>query len=174
MSPPAIAPRSGATLLESKVERTLQKVGIGWEALAGDPEVVIRDTMKALLPQDFQDVFARERESWRQSFRRVEEKVASFDPSLQPAVTNAETRLEREIETLEKKLLTVWKRRQEESVTKIRKARESLFPHGSLQERVCSPLGFAARPGPWLITRLTERLGAPGSHTLVPLGGEGA
>ena len=174
MSPPAIAPRSGATLLESKVERTLSKFGIGWERLAGDPEVVIRDTMKALLPEDFQDVFTREREAWRQSFRRVEEKVSSFDPSLRAAVTNAETRLEREIETLEKKLLTVWKRRQEESVTKIRKARESLFPHGSLQERVCSPLGFAAKHGPWLITRLTERLGAPGSHTLVPLGGEGA
>ena len=174
MSPPAIAPRSGATLLEPKVERTLQKFGIGWERLAGDPEVVVRDAMKALLPEDFQDVFAREREAWRQSFRRVEEKVASFDPSLRPAVTNAEARLEREIETLEKKLLSVWKRRQEESVTKIRRARESLFPHGHLQERVCSPLGFAARHGPWLFTRLAEGLGAPGSHTLVSLGGEGA
>ena len=89
-------------------------------------------------------------------------------------MANAETRLEREIEALEKKLLTVWKRRHEESVTKIRKARESLFPNGGLQERVCSPLGFAARHGPWLITRLEESLGAPGSHTLVPLGGEGA
>jgi bacillithiol biosynthesis cysteine-adding enzyme BshC len=174
MSPPAIAPRSGATLLEPKVERTLQKFGIGWERLAGDPEVVIRDTMKALLPEDFQEVFALEREAWRESFRRVEEKVASFDPSLRPAVTNAQTRLEREIETLEKKLLTVWKRRQEESVTKIRRARESLFPHGGLQERVCSPLGFAARHGPWLITRLEESLGEPGSHTLVLLGGEGS
>jgi bacillithiol synthase len=174
MSPPAVAPRSGATLLEPKVERTLQRFGIDWERLAGDPEVVIRDTMRALLPEDFRDVFASEREAWRAGFRRVEEKVASFDPSLRPAVTNAETRLEREIETLEKKLLTVWKRRQEESVTKIRRARESLFPHGGLQERVCSPLGFAARHGPWLITRLTERLGSPGSHVLVPLGGQGS
>jgi bacillithiol biosynthesis cysteine-adding enzyme BshC len=174
MSPPAIAPRAGATLLEPKVERTLHKFGIGWERLAGDPEAVVGDAMKALLPEDFRDVFAREREAWRGSFRRVEEKVASFDPSLRPAVTNAETRLEREIEHLEKKLLTVWKRRHEESVSKIRRARESLFPHGSLQERVCSPLGFAARHGPWLLTRLGECLGAPGSHTLVPLGGEGA
>lgn len=174
MSPPAVAPRSGATLLEPKVARTLEKFGIEWERLAGDPEIVIRDTMKALLPEDFREVFAREREAWRGSFQRVEEKVASFDPSLRPAVTNAQTRLEREIELLEKKLLTVWKRRQEESVTKIRKARESLFPNGGLQERVCSPLGFAARHGPWLITRLQESLGAPGSHTLVPLGGGGA
>jgi bacillithiol biosynthesis cysteine-adding enzyme BshC len=174
MSPPAVAPRSGATLLEPKVARTLEKFGIEWARLAGDPEIVIRDTMKALLPEDFREVFAREREAWRGSFQRVEEKVASFDPSLRPAVANAETRLEREIEALEKKLLTVWKRRHEESVTKIRKARESLFPNGGLQERVCSPLGFAARHGPWLITRLEESLGAPGSHTLVPLGGEGA
>jgi len=174
MSPPAIAPRSGATLLEPRIERTLLKFGIGWERLAGDPEVVIRDTMKALLPEDFRELFAREQGAWRESFRRVEEKVASFDPSLRPAVTNAETRLVREIETLEKKLLSVWKRREEESVTKIRRARESLFPHGGLQERVCSPLGFAARHGPWLITRLEEDLGDPGSHTLVPLGGEGS
>lgn len=173
MAPPAIAPRSGATLLEPKVERTLLKFGIGWERLAGDPEIVIRDAMKALLPEDFQQVFTREREVWRESFRRVEEKVASFDPSLRAAVANAEARLGREIETLEKKLLTVWKRRQEESVRKIRRARESLFPHGGLQERVCSPLGFAARHGPWLITRLEQSLAEPGSHTLVPLGGPG-
>jgi uncharacterized protein YllA (UPF0747 family) len=74
-------------------------------------------------------------------------------------------------EGLERKLMQVWKRRQEESVQQIRRARAHLFPEGKLQERVYSPVGYAARYGPELTTQLAAALGGPGSHTLIPLGG---
>ena len=95
----------------------------------------------------------------------------AFDPSLKPAVVTAHGRVEREIETLEKKLLHVWKRRQEESVQQIRRARAHLFPHGELQERVASYVGFGSRHGAWLTERLTDALQDPGAHELVSLGG---
>lgn len=171
ITPPAIAPRAGTTILEHKAAKTLQRFGIDWRALAGDVEVVITDALRTLLPDDFPGTFAQEREHWRESFGRLEEKVASFDPSLKMAVATAASRLEHESENLEKKLMSVWKRRQEESVQQIRRARGMLFPQGHLQERVYGPVGFAARYGPSFAPRLAEALGGPGEHALVSLGG---
>ena len=171
MSPPAIAPRAGATLLEPKVARTLNKFHLSWESLSGDVEVVIREALRAILPEQFRDVFDEERKKWADGFRKIEEQVLAFDPSLKPAVITAHGRVEREIETLEKKLLHVWKRRQEESVQQIRRARAHLFPHGELQERVACYAGFASRHGAWLTERLMDALQDPGAHELVSLGG---
>ena len=171
MAPPAIAPRAGATLLEPKVARTLNKFHLSWESLSGDVEVVIREALRAILPEQFRDVFDVERKKWADGFRKIEEQVLAFDPSLKPAVITAHGRVEREIETLEKKLLHVWKRRQEESVQQIRRARAHLFPHGELQERVACYAGFASRHGAWLTERLMDALQDPGAHELVSLGG---
>lgn len=171
MAPPAIAPRAGATLLEPKVARTLNKFHLPWESLSGDIEVVIRESLRAILPEQFRDVFEDERKKWSDGFRRIEEQVLAFDPSLKPAVITAHGRVDREIETLEKKLLHVWKRRQEESVQQIRRAGSHLFPHGELQERVACYAGFASRHGSWLTERLMDALQDPGAHELVSLGG---
>jgi bacillithiol biosynthesis cysteine-adding enzyme BshC len=170
--PPAVAPRAGATLLEPRAARVLERFGIAWPSLAGDVEAVIGEAIRRLLPEDFPDLFAREREVQRRSYRLLEEKIAVFDPSLRAAATTAAGKVEHEGLVLEKKLMQVWKRRQEDSVQQIRKAAGLLFPKGRLQERVHSPLGYAARYGPELTARLARAVGTPGSHVLVPLGGE--
>jgi len=171
MTPPAVAPRAGATLLEPKVAKTLERFGIEWTALAGDVEAVVGGAIRALLPHDFPEAFERERETWQQSFERLEAKVVKFDPSLKAAVATAARKVEHEGEGLERKLMQVWKRRQEESVQQIRRARTHLFPDGKLQERVYSPVGYAARYGPELPAKVAATLGAPGTHVLIPLGG---
>jgi uncharacterized protein YllA (UPF0747 family) len=63
--------------------------------------------------------------------------------------------------------MQVWKRRHEETAAKIRRARESLFPHGSLQERTMSVLGYAAEHGPPLFETLRRQVGEPGRHVLI-------
>lgn len=171
MHPPAVVPRAGATLLEPKVAKTLERFGMTWSVLAGDVESLIGESLRALLPEDLSEVIEREREGWRQSFERLETKIAAFDPSLRSAVATSAGKVEHEGDGLERKLMQVWKRRQEESVHQIRRAAAHLFPQGHFQERVASPLGYAARYGPELMSRLMESLGAPGSHVLVPLGG---
>jgi bacillithiol biosynthesis cysteine-adding enzyme BshC len=171
MPAPAVSPRAGATLFESKTERTLERFQIEWTSLAGDVETVIGRTLRAILPGDFPETFEREREAWRQSFERLEKKVVAFDPSLEKAVTTARGKLEHEGQNLERKLMQVWKRRQEESVQQIRRAGSQLFPNGSLQERVFSAVGFLARHGSDLVPRVMSSLGGPGSHVPVPLSG---
>jgi uncharacterized protein YllA (UPF0747 family) len=171
MRPPAVAPRAGATILEPKVRKTLERFGLAWPALSGDVEAVIGEALRALLPEDFPETFASERDQWRRSFERLEAKVTAFDPSLKAAVETAAGKVEHEGLTLEKKLMQVWKRRQEESVQQIRRAAAHLFPNGKLQERVYAPIGYAARYGPELVTRLAQALEEPGSHVLVPVGG---
>jgi uncharacterized protein YllA (UPF0747 family) len=173
LTPPALAPRAGATLLEPKPARTLERFAIPWSALSGDVETIIGGALRAILPDDFKQVFERERDTWRESFERLEKAVARFDPSLQAAVTTAARKVEHEGLGLERKLMQVWKRRQEESVQQIRRARAHLFPNGGLQERTYSPVGYAARYGPGFAKRLDEALGPPGTHTLIPLGGSG-
>lgn len=170
MEPPAVTPRAGATLLEAKVARVLDRYHLDWKSLAGDPEAAVQAGLRALLPEDFGTLFTRERAELEAVIARLRESVTRFDPSLEAAVTTAGHRIERETEGLEKKLMHVWKWRQEESVEKIRRAHGHLFPRGHLQERTVSLLGYAARYGPALLARVRESLGAPGSHTLIPLG----
>jgi bacillithiol biosynthesis cysteine-adding enzyme BshC len=174
MSVPAVSPRAGATLLEPKAAKTLEKFHLEWTSLAGDVEAVIGGALRALLPGDFPEAFQREREEWRRSLERLEKKVVGFDPSLQSAVQVSGRRMEHEAMNLERKLMQVWKRRQEESVRQIRRARAQLFPDGKLQERTLSPVGYLARYGSDLVSRLGGSLGGPGSHVLVPLGGNEA
>jgi uncharacterized protein YllA (UPF0747 family) len=170
VSPPGGAPRAAATLLEGKVARVLDRFHLDWTALAGDSEAAVQAGLRALLPEDFGTLFEREREALEGVVGRLRTAVTQFDPSLEAAVTTAGHRIERETEGLEKKLMHVWKRRQEESVQQIRRAHGHLFPRGHLQERTVSLLGYAARYGPALLSRVRESLGEPGSHTLIPLG----
>lgn len=170
LEPPAVAPRAGATLLEGKVARVLERFHLDWTALAGDPEAAVQAGLRALLPEDFGSLFERERSQLEAVLARLKEAVSAFDPSLEAAVTTAGHRIERETDGLEKKLMHVWKRRQEESVQQIRRAHGHLFPRGHLQERTVSLLGYSARYGPALLERLRSSLGGPGSHTLIPLG----
>jgi len=171
MNPPAIVPRAGATILEPKIAKILDKLGIPWDALAGDVETVIRDTLTRFLPVDLPALFEKERTGWIESMKRIEDAVISFDPSLKAAAETATGKVVHEGQVLEKKLMQVWKRRHEESVQKIRRARESLFPRGGLQERTFSILGYAAEHGPALIDELRGRVREPGAHVLVTPGG---
>ena len=171
MTPPAIVPRAGATLVESKVARVLDRFGLRWDDLAGDVELAIGAALKRLLPEDFPALFERERAGWAESLARLTAAVTAFDPSLQSATQTAAGRMLHEGENLERKLMQVWKRRQEESVQQIRRAKGHLFPRGGLQERCVSMVGFAARYGPALTERLNRDVKEPGAHALISLGG---
>jgi len=167
MAPPAIVPRGGATILEPKVAKILDRFGLPWEALGGDVETVIKEVLTRFLPVDFPALFENERASWLEGMKRIEATVVSFDPSLKAAAETATGKIVHESQVLEKKLMQVWKRRHEETVQKIRRARESLFPHGQLQERTLSVLGFAAAHGPDLFEAFRREVGKPGGHVLI-------
>ena len=137
---------------------------------AGDVEVVIREVLSKLLPVDFPALFEKERSGWIESMRRLEAAVTAFDPSLKAAVETATGKVIHEGQVLEKKLMQVWKRRHEESVQKIRRARGSLFPKGGLQERSMSILGYEAYHGRPLVEAIREKVTKPGVHVLVPAG----
>ncbi len=171
MAPPAIVPRAGATILEPKVAKILDKFGLRWEQLAGDVEVVIKEVLTRALPVDFPALFEKERAGWVESMDRIEKDVTSFDPSLKAAAETAKGKIVHESQVLEKKLMQVWKRRQEETVQKIRRAHESLFPRGGLQERTMSVLGYAAAQGPELFESFRREVGKPGSHVVIAPGG---
>lgn len=172
LPPTPVVPRGGATLLEPRVAKVLERFGLEWTALAGDVEHAIGDALRRLLPEDFPGLFARERETWVQSFDRLREAVVAFDPSLRSAADTAAGRVAHEGEVLEKKLMQVWKRRHEEWVTQIRRAAGQLFPRGGLQERTLSILGFEARYGAALPGRLAGGGLAPGEHRLLPILGD--
>src|SRR5258705_10593659 len=85
LAPPAITPRAGATLLEPKIAKTLDRFELPWTSLAGDIEPTLSATLRRLLPDDFPERFERERKEWDASFQRLEAAATAFDPPLRSA-----------------------------------------------------------------------------------------
>lgn len=73
----------------------------------------------------------------------LSEKALAIDSTLQASVEGRRQKIYRQIDSLESKMFRALKKKNEISVSQIKKLREVIFPGGSLQERVENFSGFA-------------------------------
>lgn len=145
---PLVLPRWSATVLEPRVRRIINDLGVEAAALA-NPHAIEGRVARQLVPSEAQralDALRATIATESAVFRRAAEHLVPG-----PAVDGPQREIEHRIARMERRLVAAVKRRETEAMRKIATARGSLYPHGIRQERKLSFITFLARYGPALV-----------------------
>jgi uncharacterized protein YllA (UPF0747 family) len=155
---PRVVPRWSTTLIEPRVRRTLDELGLSVEDFADPHGVEGRIARQRVSPDVdaairlLRDDLARDIESLRS---------ANGDLLSARALDGARRGFEHHLERLERRVLAGVKRRESAVMREIGVARGALYPHGVRQERRLSFVPFLAKYGSAL---LDEMLSAARAH----------
>ncbi|MGB8886226.1 MAG: bacillithiol biosynthesis cysteine-adding enzyme BshC [Candidatus Korobacteraceae bacterium] len=151
-----VLPRLSATLIEQRIERLLTKYEVELPELFHG-ECQLRDCLAARsLPADLKQNFANARQSVDEAMQRVNSSLQTLDPTLVEAAGRAASKMQYQINRLEKRAAQAELRRTDILVRHATQIENSLYPKKSLQEREIAGLYFYAKYGPELIDRLIE------------------
>jgi bacillithiol biosynthesis cysteine-adding enzyme BshC len=166
-----VLPRMSATLIESKIEKLLNKYELNLEDLFHG-EIQLRDELAVKsLPAELKLDFERGRLAVEEAMQRISETLHKLDPTLVGAAKNAANKMRYQVGRLEKRASQAELRREEILSRHASMIENSLYPHKTLQEREIAGLYFFAKYGTVLIDRLIETAQNPcPEHKIVRLG----
>lgn len=155
---PAMALRASVTLVEARVRRALERLGLALEELTADPEHLHRRLALARSPLDVEGAFARAARALDAVVDALRPVAQGADPTLGRSAEAFRAALHKELAALETKVVRAEKRNHDALREALDRARGHLFPKGRLQERVLSPVYYLAKYGPDLAVRLVDGL----------------
>jgi bacillithiol biosynthesis cysteine-adding enzyme BshC len=166
-----VLPRMSATLLESKIEKLLNKYELNLQDLFHG-ETQLRDELSVRsLPPELKLDFERGRLAVEEAMQRISESLHKLDPTLVEAARTAANKMRYQVGRLEKRASQAELRREEILSRHAAMIENVLYPHKTLQEREIAGLYFYAAYGAELIDRLIETAQNPcPEHQIVRLG----
>ncbi|MBO6524509.1 MAG: bacillithiol biosynthesis cysteine-adding enzyme BshC [Balneolaceae bacterium] len=143
---PIIFPRLSISLIESGIERIMEKLPFAmcsYNQRIEDLEAAYVDQTNS---KDIEGVFA----DWKQSINEISEKpivfIKGIDPTLEGTAGKVVTGFSNEIDKLKGKVYRAIKQQEQTQLNRISKIKSQLFPDG-LQERSVSPVYFMNKYG---------------------------
>jgi bacillithiol biosynthesis cysteine-adding enzyme BshC len=155
---PAIYPRKSLTLLEKRVERTMEKYGLGIFDLWKPVESKIGELVKKEAPEGLFEPVSAARDQLNRELQTLRERVAALDPTLEGFVESTAGKILHQLDGLDKKLTQAVKRQNETLTSQVHKAATAVFPNGHLQERNLSLLPFLAKYGDGIVRKIYEAI----------------
>ncbi len=155
MELPPVFPRISATLLETRVAKSLRKYELQiTDVFEG------KDFMKRRAVRNVQgtDLFGRARNQLEGLLESLRPALDAVDPTLRGALDNAKQKMIYQIEGLETRFINAEARRNELLEKHLDTVANSLFPEKKLQERQLNIVSFIARYGLGFMKRLEEAL----------------
>ena len=151
-----IVSRMSATLIEPRIERLLTKYQVDLpEMFHGECE--LRDCIAARsLPPELKQNFGDAREAADEAMKRISASLQTLDPTLVEAASRATSKMQYQINRLEKRAAQAELRRSEIIIRHTAQIENSLYPRKTLQEREIAGLYFHAKYGPQLVDRLVD------------------
>jgi bacillithiol synthase len=154
----APVPRWSGTIVESRVDKLLERYGLRLEDLEAPPGVLEARVMRESLPPDVMTRFGELRQALEERYGRLAEAVQRVDPTLARPVQSARNSAVGATQEIEKKLLASLKRENETLVRQIGRARAAVHPRGEPQERVLTLASFLIRYGSDLLEELEREV----------------
>ena len=142
---PLVLPRWSATILESRIERALDRLGVRREELSV-PDAVESRLARMAVPEEIQAALEQLRSDTISDVAALE--AADSDHLVSPATLAGLQRwVLRRIERVARRYGAAMKRRELELMRDVATVRAALYPEGKRQERVLNFIPFLARNG---------------------------
>ncbi len=151
---PQILLRQSALWIEPHSAHRLAQLHLSVADIFREEHVLLREYMLKYSQADWQT--GEEAKTMEDVLNGLRDKAASLDPTLRSSAEAVLTKIKYQLQVLEKKMLKAEKRKMHETVGKITKLRELLFPGGGLQERVENFAGYYVQYGSGFIDTLYE------------------
>jgi bacillithiol biosynthesis cysteine-adding enzyme BshC len=161
---PIVWPRASATVLQPPVRRILDRFGLDWRAVQGDPQRMHCEL--ALQRHGHADAFAASLASIEREAQALLERVDAIDPTLRRTVRKGRHHVERTVLNLRDKAAHALARQDDELQRQFRRLEVHLRPNGGLQERVLSPFSFFLTLGVEPVRDAFLALPASGDHAI--------
>ncbi|HSH76667.1 MAG TPA: bacillithiol biosynthesis cysteine-adding enzyme BshC [Longimicrobiales bacterium] len=156
---PVVQPRWGATPIESKIRKVLDKFGLEPTALARPFHEVAQDVVRDEMPPDVRAALGKLRGAIGTGLSELQRAAAQVDSTLAGPVQQTRSQAYTALDDLERKILQAVKRESEIGLAQLEKAQVHLYPLGKPAERVQSPFYYLSRYGSAVLDTLYERFG---------------
>lgn len=159
VTPQAAVPRWSGVLVESRVEKLMERHHLDLTAFDGKPGELEARLVRDALPPETLATLATLRREIEEHYRRVLAAAVRIDPTLERTVESARNAALAGTQTIEKKLVASLKRVEGDTLARqIARARASVYPLGQPQERVLTLASFLIRYGPGLVDALEQEV----------------
>ena len=158
LTPQTPVPRWSGVLIESKVEKVLERHRITVDDLKPPAGALEGRIAKGALPPETLDLLERLRTSLTTDYDALARSAATIDPTLERTVQSTRNQALGGTQEIEKKLVASVKRTHETLTGQIVKARAALYPLGAPQERSLTVASFLLRYGPGLVDELAREV----------------
>jgi uncharacterized protein YllA (UPF0747 family) len=154
VAPQAVVPRWSGVIVESRVEKVLERHALSPGDFDGPPGSLEAEIARSDLPPEVATAFTELRSLLESRYAEIGGAVQRIDPTLERTVLSARNAALAGSQEIEKKLVASLKRAQGTLVSQLARARAALAPTGKPQERVLTVASFLARYGPSLLDQL--------------------
>ena len=144
---PVIHPRISVTVIEPKIRKVLDKVGVSMTDLARPAHEWASEMARDEMPDAARAALGALKGEIGNRTGELLAAVKGIDPTLKGPIATARNTAFQALAEAEKKILQSIKREQQIVLDQVEKARNNLMPLGKPQERVLTPLQFVGRYG---------------------------
>ncbi len=167
---PVIYPRASASLVESKVQKVLDRHHLDVADFGEDLDRLFQRVVLSEMQVDVDAVFKDAARHLHQAIGELKPNVAQVDRTLVRSVEAVRAALLKEMEKFKARVVRAEKHNHDEVRAQLEKAQVNLFPGGTPQERALSVLYFLNKYGFDFLTRLRNQLSLDTSaHQVIEL-----
>ena len=155
---PVFYPRKSVTVLEKRVDAVLEKYNLTVEDFWRHADEALRDLMRKNLPDSLKKAIGEAEAHLEGDFIPITQGMTALDPGLENVARSSLKKIRHQLGLLERKAIQSAEERELVMVRQFKKARESLFPAGRLQERVLNITPFLIKHGYSFVNRLYDEI----------------
>jgi bacillithiol biosynthesis cysteine-adding enzyme BshC len=155
---PVIYPRISATIVEERVNRTLEKFELSINELFAPPAKIRKKVLDLISEVNIEEMFDDARHRMNDNLNELKFGLQYIDQTLLGALETTRSKNDANISLLKEKTVEAQARRHETALRQLHKATSTIYPNDNYQEREFSVVQFLNKYGPDFVDRLSAAL----------------